>query len=113
MFVPLYGDMQIAPYQYIIKTPNFESSKWPCCESGTASPQSNMLPSLGAIRSDHMQYISQLAKVNNEVSRPWSRLGLMLPSLGAIRSDRMQYISQLAKVNNEVSRPRSGFGLML
>lgn len=77
-FVPLYGDMQIAPYQYVTKTPNYDSSKWPCCESSTASPQSNMLPSLGAIRDDHRQYISQLARVNNEVSRSQSRLGFML-----------------------------------
>ncbi|KAK7504118.1 hypothetical protein BaRGS_00004422, partial [Batillaria attramentaria] len=65
-FVPLYGDMQIAPYQYISATPNFDASKWPCCESSTPSPQSNMLPSLGAIRDDHMQYISQLARIHNE-----------------------------------------------
>ena len=76
--MPLYGDMQIAPYQYITKTPNYDSSKWPCCESSAASPQSNMLPSLGAIRDDHRQYISQLARVNNEVSRSWSRLGFIL-----------------------------------
>lgn len=65
-FVPLYGDMQIAPYQYVSATPNFDSSKWPCCESSTPSPQSNMLPSLDAIRDDHMQYISQLSRIHNE-----------------------------------------------
>ena len=66
-FVPLYGDMQMMPYQYISKTPNFDPSKWPCCESSAPSPQSNMMPSLGAIREDHMQFISQLARLNNEV----------------------------------------------
>lgn len=65
-FVPLYGDMQIAPYQYVSATPNFDASKWPCCESSTPSPQSNILPSLGAIRDDHMEYISQLARIHNE-----------------------------------------------
>ncbi|XP_076441680.1 cytoplasmic FMR1-interacting protein 2-like [Babylonia areolata] len=67
-FVPLYGDMQIAPYQYIKQTPNFDPAKWPHCESHTASPQSNMLPSLATIRDDHMQYISQLARLNNKLT---------------------------------------------
>ncbi|KAL8601614.1 hypothetical protein ACOMHN_003880 [Nucella lapillus] len=67
-FVPLYGDMQIAPYQYIKQTPNFEASKWPHCESSAASPQSNMMPSLTSIRDDHMHFISQLARVNNELT---------------------------------------------
>ncbi|KAK7103491.1 cytoplasmic FMR1-interacting protein 1 homolog [Littorina saxatilis] len=65
-FVPLYGDMQIAPYQYISKTPNFDAGKWPCCESSSASPQSNLMPSLSIIRADHLQFISQLARLNNE-----------------------------------------------
>ncbi|XP_041358058.1 cytoplasmic FMR1-interacting protein-like isoform X2 [Gigantopelta aegis] len=65
-FVPLYGDMQIAPYNYIKKAPNFDASKWPCCESSQPSPQSNILVNLNAIREDHMQYISQLARHSNE-----------------------------------------------
>lgn len=65
-FVPLYGDMQIAPYQYVTQMANFDPSKWPCCESSSPSPQSNVLPSLSAIRLDHMGFISDLAKVNNE-----------------------------------------------
>ena len=86
MFVPLYGDMQIAPFQYIKKTPNFDPSKWPCCESNSASPQSNMMPSLGAIRDDHMQYISQLARLNNEVSRSRLWVGSQLGVTTSCRS---------------------------
>jgi hypothetical protein len=67
-FVPLYGDMQIAPYQCITQMPNYDPGKWPCCESSHPSPQSNVLPSLSSIRHDHMEFISELAKVNNEVS---------------------------------------------
>ncbi|XP_025103789.1 cytoplasmic FMR1-interacting protein 2-like isoform X2 [Pomacea canaliculata] len=68
-FVPLYGDMQIAPYQqYICSTPNYDPSKWPCCESSVPCLQSSMLLNRSDIRSNHMQFISQLARVNNEAS---------------------------------------------
>ena len=66
--VPLYGDMQIAPYAYLRNCPNFDPSKWPCCESSAPSPQSNLLINLEAIRDDHMQYISQLARHSNEAT---------------------------------------------
>uniref|UniRef100_A0A0B6ZWY0 Cytoplasmic FMR1-interacting protein n=1 Tax=Arion vulgaris TaxID=1028688 RepID=A0A0B6ZWY0_9EUPU len=66
--VPLYGDMIIAPYNYIKNSPNFDPSKWPACESSQLSPQSNLLGSLEQIRDRHMQYISQLARHNNEAT---------------------------------------------
>lgn len=68
--VPLYGDMQIAPYRYIQNGTNFDPSKWPCCESNQPSPQSDLLMNLEAVREDHMTYISQLARHTNEVSSP-------------------------------------------
>lgn len=64
--VPLYGDMQIAPYRYIQNGTNFDHSKWPCCESNQPSPQSDLLMNLEAVREDHMTYISQLARHTNE-----------------------------------------------
>ncbi|KAK6173555.1 hypothetical protein SNE40_016982 [Patella caerulea] len=64
--VPLYGDMQIAPYHYIKYSPNYDPSKWPLCESSQPSPQSNLLANLEAIREDHMEYISQLSRHSNE-----------------------------------------------
>ncbi|XP_059150444.1 cytoplasmic FMR1-interacting protein-like isoform X1 [Physella acuta] len=66
--VPLYGDMMIAPYNYIKNGPNFDPSKWPACESSHLSPQSNLLGSLEMIRDRHMHYISQLARHNNEAT---------------------------------------------
>ena len=66
--VPLYGDMQVAPYQYIKSSVNYDPSKWPACESSQVSPQSNILANLDPIREDHMSYISQLARHSNEVS---------------------------------------------
>ena len=65
--VPLYGDMMIAPYNYIKNGPNYDPSKWPACESSHPSPQSNILGNLEMIRERHMHYISQLARHNNEV----------------------------------------------
>ena len=65
--VPLYGDMQVAPFQYIKNSTNFDPSKWPNCESGHVSPQSNILANLEPIREDHMSYISQLSRHSNEV----------------------------------------------
>ncbi|XP_052277863.1 cytoplasmic FMR1-interacting protein-like [Dreissena polymorpha] len=64
--VPLYGDMMVAPYQYIKKSVNFDSSKWPECESSKVSPQSNILAHLEPIRENHMSYISQLSRHSNE-----------------------------------------------
>ncbi|XP_052793301.1 cytoplasmic FMR1-interacting protein-like isoform X3 [Mya arenaria] len=64
--VPLYGDMQVAPFQYIKKSANFDPSKWPACESSALSPQSNILANLEPIREDHMSYISQLSRHSNE-----------------------------------------------
>ncbi|XP_052277859.1 cytoplasmic FMR1-interacting protein-like isoform X1 [Dreissena polymorpha] len=64
--VPLYGDMQVAPYQYIKKSVNYDASKWPECESSKVSPQSNILAHLEPIREDHMSYISQLSRHSNE-----------------------------------------------
>ncbi|XP_064608148.1 cytoplasmic FMR1-interacting protein 2-like isoform X2 [Liolophura sinensis] len=64
--VPLYGDMQIAPFQYIRNGANFDASKWQCCTSHVPSPQSNLLQDLVRIREDHVRYISQLARHSNE-----------------------------------------------
>ncbi|XP_053399045.1 cytoplasmic FMR1-interacting protein-like isoform X2 [Mercenaria mercenaria] len=64
--VPLYGDMQVAPFQYIKNSTNYDPSKWPNCESGHVSPQSNILANLEPIREDHMSYISQLSRHSNE-----------------------------------------------
>lgn len=66
--VPLYGDWQVAPYQYIKNSVNFDASKWPCCESGHPSPQSDILADLDIIREEHMAYISKLSRYTNEAT---------------------------------------------
>ena len=35
--VPLFGDMQIAPFNYVKKTPNFDASKWPLAMAASNS----------------------------------------------------------------------------
>ena len=66
--VPLYGDMQIAPFNYVMRTKNYESSKWPACNSQSESIQGKILDQVDKIRCEHNNYISELAKYSNEVS---------------------------------------------
>ena len=35
--VPLFGDMQIAPFNYVKKTKNFDASKWPMAMAASNS----------------------------------------------------------------------------
>ena len=67
--VPLYGDMQMKPYFYITKSLNFDSSRWSHCESSSPSPQSQILTSVETFRESHIEYVSELARMNNEVTR--------------------------------------------
>ncbi|CAF2046241.1 unnamed protein product [Rotaria magnacalcarata] len=65
--VPLYGDMQIAPFNYIKKSPNFDPSKWPICnDASTSSLQGNLLMQLPEIREEHERFIADLARYTNE-----------------------------------------------
>lgn len=68
--VPLYGDMQMKPYFYITKSLNFDSSRWSHCESSSPSPQSQILTSVETFRESHIEYVSELARRNNEVTPP-------------------------------------------
>ena len=65
--VPLFGDMQIAPFNYIKKSPNYDPSKWPLCTGSSESSQANLLASLNQMRDEHDRYISELARHSNEV----------------------------------------------
>lgn len=65
--VPLYGDMQIKPYQFVQDGLNFDRSKWSECESKRPSHQSNILEKMDGIRENHLTYISELAMYSNEV----------------------------------------------
>jgi cytoplasmic FMR1 interacting protein len=60
--------MQIAPFNYIKKSPNFDPSKWPICNDiSTSSMQGNLLMQLPEIREEHERFIADLARYTNEV----------------------------------------------
>lgn len=68
--VPLYGDMQIAPFQtYIKRCAHFDANKWPMCSNQTTnSYQSDILQYLPSIRDDYVVFIAELSRHSNEVT---------------------------------------------
>ncbi|XP_074651924.1 cytoplasmic FMR1-interacting protein 2-like isoform X2 [Tubulanus polymorphus] len=66
--VPLFGDMQIAPFNYIKKSPHYDPSKWPACSGNAASTQCNLLEQIGSMREEHTRFVSELARYSNEVT---------------------------------------------
>ena len=67
--MPLFGDMQIAPFNYIKRSSHFDASKWTLSNNPNSStPQSDLLVHLPQIRDDHIKYISELARYTNEVT---------------------------------------------
>jgi len=66
--VPLFGDMQIAPFNYIKNSKMFDASKWPLSNSTNISPQANLLIHLPKMREEHIKYTSELARYSNEVT---------------------------------------------
>jgi len=66
--VPLFGDMQIAPFNYVKNSKIFEPNKWPQSNSAAVSPQANMLPHVARMREEHIKYTSELARYSNEVT---------------------------------------------
>lgn len=66
--VPLFGDMQIAPFiTYVKKTTNFDASKWPhCSNESTISNQAEIQNFLPKIRNTYVSYISELSRHSNE-----------------------------------------------
>ncbi|XP_044741705.1 cytoplasmic FMR1-interacting protein [Chrysoperla carnea] len=73
--VPLFGDMQIAPFNYIKRSKHFDPSKWPLSSSTTISPQADLMVHLPQIREDHVMYISELARYSNEVTTTYKESG--------------------------------------
>ena len=66
--VPLFGDMQIAPFNYIKRSKNYEASRWPLCgATSSSSPQADLMVHLPQIREDHVKFTSELARYSNEV----------------------------------------------
>jgi cytoplasmic FMR1 interacting protein len=50
-----------------MRTKNYDSSKWPACNSQSESIQGKILDQVDRIRNEHNCYISELAKYSNEV----------------------------------------------
>ena len=66
--VPLFGDMQIAPFNYVKSSKQFDGSKWPLSNSTNISPQANLLIHIPKMREDHIKFTSELARYSNEVT---------------------------------------------
>lgn len=65
---PLYGDVQIRFADWVRKLTHFDPSKWPCAtehmeEKATVAIQTRV----ETIRSEHVRFISDLARYNNEI----------------------------------------------
>jgi len=72
--VPLFGDVQIELVTYLKLCPHFESmrEKWTAAAGGADDkviPQYNILTKMDSIREEHVKFISELARYNNEVTK--------------------------------------------
>ena len=66
--VPLFGDMQIAPFNYIKRSKNYEASRWPLYgATSSSSPQADFMVHLPQIREDHVKFTSELIRYSDEV----------------------------------------------
>ena len=74
--VPLFGDMQIAPFNYVKTSKHYDSAKWPMSAAAAAlpisapssTPQANIMVHLTKMRENHLEYSSELARYSNEVT---------------------------------------------
>lgn len=66
--VPLYGDMQIQPFAFVRRSTHYEASKWPLSDKEADKCHVNIVEKVHTIRSDHESYVTQFAKINNEVA---------------------------------------------
>ena len=70
--VPLFGDVQVALVTYLKMCPNFDTmrEKWTSAAEGADEKivgQYNLLGNMDSIREEHVKFISELARYNNEV----------------------------------------------
>jgi len=66
--VPLFGDMQIAPFNYMKRSKSYDPSRWPLCSSNLPPPQADLMVHLPEIREEHVKFTSELARYSNEVT---------------------------------------------
>lgn len=70
--VPLFGDIQIGLASYIKMCPHFDSmkDKWTCASDNADDKvisQYRLTDRMETIREEHVRFISELARYNNEV----------------------------------------------
>ena len=70
--MPLFGDVQIALVSYLKMCPHFDGmkEKWAVAAEGAEDKvvvQYNLLGKMDSIREEHVKFISELARYNNEV----------------------------------------------
>lgn len=65
--VPLFGDMQIMPFAFVKKCPNYDAAKWPCASVETTVCPINIVERLKIIREQHTEYVTHLSRIHNEV----------------------------------------------
>ena len=67
--VPLYGDVQIRLSDWVQQLTHYDPSKWTCTSEQTeAKATTFILNRVETIRAEHVRFISDLARYNNEVN---------------------------------------------
>ncbi|TMS38737.1 hypothetical protein L596_005392 [Steinernema carpocapsae] len=64
--VPLYGDMQIQPFSFVKKSPNFDPSKWPLSNIESEKCHVSIVDKVKTIREHHSEYVTHISRINNE-----------------------------------------------
>ena len=65
---PLYGDVQIRFADWVRQLPHYDMSKWTCTSESQEEKVTVAIQSrVETIRSEHVRFISELARYNNEV----------------------------------------------
>ncbi|CAL4091266.1 unnamed protein product, partial [Meganyctiphanes norvegica] len=103
--VPLFGDMQIAPFNYIKRSKNFDPKMWPLCNTTNTSPQSDLMCHLPRIRDEHIKYISELARYSNEVITTYketARTDAENKDIGELALRGLQLLSEWTSVVTEL-----------
>ncbi|XP_071452530.1 cytoplasmic FMR1-interacting protein isoform X2 [Hetaerina americana] len=103
--VPLFGDMQIAPFNYIKRSKHFDPSKWPLSNSTSISPQADLMVHLPQVREDHVKYISELARYSNEVTTTYkeSRTDAENRETAELALRGLQLLSQWTSIVTELN----------
>jgi len=64
--VPLFGDVVIAPFNYVQTTANFDPQHWPRCLSVGVSQQATILTRMHEYRQQHVELMCELMLLSNE-----------------------------------------------